>query len=324
MFKAFFREVKSDITKTFAWFALAVVSALAMLFVPWSSLGGVPGDLLSLIAFVLISLVILTHLLQRIAIPISLTEFAIIAKREPTGAAIVFASVVAFMSIILLSAVLLFSSPAQAGTYPADLPTNAYANLPIVMKAKSDYWPELSTPSVVAGQVEQESCITLKHSKCWSENAELKTDRERGVGLGQVTKTNSFDTMAEMKLRHKEALAGWSWESPYNATYQARALILHDKALFNSTRGAKTESDRFAMMLNCYNAGPGSLAKRKARCANTPGCDVGVWLGNLETAVGQSQAVAKGYGKSFQEIASEYPRKVFVRSQRYAFLDTGA
>ncbi|QLG87637.1 hypothetical protein HQ393_04865 [Chitinibacter bivalviorum] len=319
-------ELRGDFHRVGQWLILALVLAASLHFIPW---GGLPGDLLSVVGFVLVLLVLLVHLLRRIALGgVQLISTARRAADDPIGAAIVFAATVGFMAALLWAGVTLFVRPANAESdLPRGLPANAYQNLPIVMDAKMQFWPDHPMPSALAAQVEQETCITLKSKHCWSERAEnrnAKNNNERGVGLGQCTRTDKFDCMAEAKRRYGALLAGWSWDKPYNPMYQSRALVLQDKGLYSSIRGVDDRREQLAMMLVGYNAGPGTLAKRRALCSTKSGCDPARWFGHAELADGKSAKNLPGYSRTAADIAREYPHNILiVRQPRYAFLDRG-
>lgn len=216
--------------------------------------------------------------------------------------------------IILSSLVFASSTFAQA------VPENAKKYLPLLKAEQQRYWPSLHQPSILAAQVEQESCISLKHSRCWNPRAELRTTRERGVGFGQITKTARFDALAELKAQYPKELAGWSWGSSslYDPAYQMRALILMDLRNYKVIVGTKNQSERVAMTLASYNGGLGGLMSDRSVCSATPGCDRSVWFGHVEHTSRKSKAKSHGYGKSFFEINREYPVNVmFVRRPKY-------
>lgn len=47
------------------------------------------------------------------------------------------------------------------------------------------YFPNLYNYNYVPSLIEHESCITLKHKRCWNSLSRLKSAREEGAGLGQ-------------------------------------------------------------------------------------------------------------------------------------------
>lgn len=316
------RDIRGDVRRAWLLVLLAGLSLLALNRLSWS---GTPGDLLSVLAFVLIAIVLLSHVLRRVLLPqIRLGELQTVASRDPLASAVVFAAVILFKAVLIIAFVLMFTMPGHAASLPSGLPAHAYRNLPLLVAEQQRYWPEHPIPSVLAAQVEQETCVHLKSSRCWSEYAELKTAREQGIGLGQVTRTARFDTMKELKARYATQLAGWSWQQPYDPRLQARALVLQDRRCYQPLRGTANSHERLAMALNCYNAGPGMLAMSRARCAAQDGCDPGRWFGHVATADGPSRKV--GYGaRSFHAISREYVSNIMLKRRlRYQFLDAVA
>lgn len=207
----------------------------------------------------------------------------------------------------------------SGGTVRAqDLPPNARLYLPVLVAEQQTHWSDLTTPSVLAAQVEQETCISLKHHKCWSPRAELRTSREQGVGLSQITRTwrqdgsLRFDSLAELRAQFPRQLAGWAWDSKtlYDPAYQLRALILMDRRNWLTIQGAATDTDRMAMTLASYNGGLRGLAADRSMCAGTAGCDPGIWAGNVELTCTKATVAATGYGRSFCDINREYPRNI--------------
>lgn len=220
---------------------------------------------------------------------------------------------------LLRIALLIVCTPVAA----ADLPAGAVKYLPDLVKAQRSVWPTAPMPSFLAAQVEQESCITLKHSKCWNPRAELKTKRENGVGFGQFTRAFNadgsirFDKISELAAAHA-SLRGWTWEKRYDPDYQLTAIVEMNKAIFNRQRGAASERDRLSFTLSAYNGGEAGVLQDRRLCSNTRGCDSSRWLGNVAKTSLKSRTPKPGYGKSFYAINREYVTNVLdVRRPKY-------
>lgn len=216
---------------------------------------------------------------------------------------------------IVLAALLLMSGQARAG----EIPPGAARYLPVLAAEQRAHWPE-GDLAMLAGQVEQETCISLRHPRCWTPRAELRTAHEQGIGLGQITRTAKADSLAAMLARHPRDLAGWSWSAPtlYDPVLQARALVLMNQDNMPVAVGAATALDRDAMILTAYNGGPGRVRSDRRLCAGTSGCDPSRWFGHAERTSLLARKAAVGYGKSFFEINREYSRLILlVRRERY-------
>lgn len=204
------------------------------------------------------------------------------------------------------------------------IPERAKIYLPELVAVQRAHWPDAPQPAFLAGQIEQETCASLTHSKCWNPKAELKTSRENGIGLAQHTRAYNadgsirFDIIDDLARKHPE-LRGWNWETRYNASYQLLGLVLMDKGIYDRIKGAASTTDRLAFMLSAYNGGEGGLAQDRRLCANTKGCNPGRWKGHVETTSLKRKAPQPGYKKSFFEINREYVRNVLdVRRAKYA------
>lgn len=255
----------------------------------------------------------LSHIVRRLFFPyVDLKVVALEARKGSTGAGLVFVGVCVVLAVLLLM---------MTGLARADVPERAREHLPTLKAEQERFWPDMPTPAVLAAQVEQETCPSLKHRMCWSPRAELRTSRERGVGLGQITKTARFDALAELKASTGDKLAAWSWDddSIYDARLQLRGLVLKDLQVWRSvSRQAATQQDGLAFMLAGYNGGIGGVLSDSKMCAATPGCDRRRWFGHVEHTSLKAKAAAAGYGKSFFEINREYPRNVLgPRLSRY-------
>lgn len=199
-----------------------------------------------------------------------------------------------------------------------ELPPLARQHLPTLRTELQAHWPGMPLPSAIAAQVEQETCISLRHERCWSPRAELRTDREQGVGLGQITRTSRFDSLAELRGQFRTQLAGWAWDSPslYDPALQLRALVLMDRRNWQAVAGAATDRERLAMAFAAYNGGLRGLAADRALCGGTPGCDSARWFGQVERTCTKASTAAPGYGRSFCDINRHYP--VAILDQRRA------
>lgn len=221
----------------------------------------------------------------------------------------------AIAGAIVIAALLMAVSSPRAG----ELPPGAVENLPVLGAQVDRYWPDADR-ATLAGQVEKETCVTMTHRMCWSPKAELKTAREQGIGLGQCTRTERFDCLAEQKAKWPEDLREWSWDTPalYRADLQLRALVLMDRTNYERVVGAATEADRWAMTLVSYNAGPGRVDSNRRVCAATKGCDPQRWFNHAEHTTTLKCEKLKGYGQCFALSIPKYPRDIlFVRRERY-------
>lgn len=226
--------------------------------------------------------------------------------------------------LIAMACLLLAASPAGAQSAAGlQLPERAKEYLPLLVDRQRAIWPDAPMPSFLGSQVEQETCISLRHSKCWNPRAELKTSRENGIGLGQFTRAYKadgsirFDKISELAAQHA-SLRGWSWETRYDASYQLTAIVEMDKAIYSRVRGAATELDRLSFALSAYNGGEGGLLQDRRLCANTPRCDSTRWRGHVELYSLKSKVPKSGYGQSFFHINREYVSNVIgLRRPKY-------
>lgn len=212
-----------------------------------------------------------------------------------------------------------FSIPALA----ASVPPRALDHLPTMVAAQRSIWPDAPMPSFLAAQVEQESCISLTHSKCWNPNVQLKTSREWGRGLGQVTTAYRadgsvrFDKQAELRQQF-QSLKGWTtarWAEP---KYQLLAIVEMDKSIYQRQKGAATVRDRLSFTLSAYNGGAGGVLQDRRLCSNTKGCDPSRWAGHVERTSLKSKRPHAGYRQSFFAINREYVVNVLtVRRPKY-------
>lgn len=230
-----------------------------------------------------------------------------------------------YLGRCLLAAVImmLMVTASRAGEPPA----SAIKLLPILSAQQRAYWPSMPYPEALGGQVEQETCPSLKSRQCWNPRAELRTSREQGIGLGQLTRTfradgsTRFDALTEIVQANPKELKGLSWENRYDPTLQLRALVLKDLQGYKLIRDTGSPYERLAMAFAAYNGGSGGLNSDRRACAGTPGCDPSLWFGHVERTSLKAKTAVPGYGKSFFEINREYVRNVMlIRADRYHVL----
>jgi hypothetical protein len=192
------------------------------------------------------------------------------------------------------------------------VPLQAVALLPVLSSVILSLWPTMADPPLLAAQIEQESCISLTHSKCWNPRAELKTSREYGFGLGQITITAKFNNFEAAKGWDR-SLTDWQYSGRFNAENQLRALVAYDRNLYRQVaRLSDSEITRLSFMFSAYNGGYGGLLKDVALCRATKGCRTDRWAGHVERTSFRSRTAVKGYGKSFFEINREYVHNIMV------------
>jgi len=194
------------------------------------------------------------------------------------------------------------------------IPAGAVEYAPILVAVQRQHWPELPEPWTLAGQTEQESCVSLTSRRCWNPKVELKTSREYGVGFGQITVAYRadgsvrFDTFAQLKQEH-EALRDWRWEDRYDPARQLLAIVLMDQSLYRTFSGP----DRIAFTLAAYNGGRLGTRQDMRLCANTPGCDPSRWFGHVELTSLKTRRVNAGYGQSAFAINRGYVAQVLTQ-----------
>ena len=238
------------------------------------------------------------------------------ALESPTGAGLVFLGLALLTGMLFLA----FASRATA----AELPPGAVKYLPALAAEQATHWPDAPLRSAIAAQIEQETCPSLKSAKCWNPRTELKTSREYGFGLGQLTVTPKFDNFAEARKLHG-SLRDWKFEDRFDAERQLRVVVLMDRAAFNRLPFVGDQRERLAMTFSAYNGGLGGVLQDRRLCAKVTGCDPDRWFGHVETTSGKSRVRWRGYAASAFEINRTHVRNVMIeRRPRYRALDETA
>jgi hypothetical protein len=207
----------------------------------------------------------------------------------------------------------------------ASIPEKAKVYLPVMVEVIFDCWSEAENWDVFAGQIEQETCYSLTHSKCWNPSVELKTSREYGFGLAQIT--IAYDDAGKERFNNFKAatkldkvMKDWRWEDRFNPYYQIRFLVLQDQQYFQQIKWSDNELVKLAFTLAAYNGGFYGMVRDRKICESTPDCDPNVWFGNVEKESWRAKIKVAGYGKSFFEINREYVSRILLE-RRFRYID---
>jgi hypothetical protein len=200
------------------------------------------------------------------------------------------------------------------------VPANAKLYIPDLITQTNQVWPSMPQPVTLAGQVEQETCISLTWPSCWNPHTELKTSREYGFGLGQLTVTAQFNNFTALQKFNDPTIKTWKWENRYDPNMQLRALVLMDLVSFNEFKAiGATPTDQLAFMYSAYNGGAGGLIQDIKYCTALPNCNHKVWFGNVADNSLKQKTAVSGYGQSFFQINRGYVNNILnVRSAKYA------
>lgn len=213
------------------------------------------------------------------------------AGETPTGSGLALIA----LAIVISALLSLFGRGAHAA-----VPPQALQYLPALAAEIDAHWPDAPLREYMPGLIEHESCITLTHSRCWSPTSRLKTSREEGAGLGQLTRAWAadgslrFDALDELRSIHPE-LRALSWANIYTRPdLQMRALVLKVRGDFQALRAVADPLQRLAMADAAYNGGISGLQRERRACQMAAGCDPGRWWGHVERHCLKSRAALYG------------------------------
>lgn len=242
-----------------------------------------------------------------------------VAKQSPTGAGLALVA----LAVVFLGLMILFSGAAHAQDVRTFIPAAAEAHRATLATERARHWPDHPAPHVLPALIEHESCITLRHSRCWNPGSRLKSAREEGAGLGQITRAwhpdgrTRFDALAEMRDRHP-ALRELSWANVYSRPdLQIRAVVLKSRDNFQALRTVSDPWQRLAFADAAYNGGLGGVTKERRACQIKTGCDPQRWFGHVERTCLKSRTPLYS-GRSACDINRHHVADVLlVRAPKY-------
>ena len=245
------------------------------------------------------------------------------AKQSPTGAGLALVHrALLVLALAVLAATSAFAQPVR--TY---IPVQAPEHLPALSSAINQHWPALPQRHLLAGQIEKESCISLTHSRCWNATSRLKTAREEGAGLAQITRAwhttgaragqLRFDALQELKDKHPGLLGGLNWSNVYQRP-DLQLLVVVLKNRDNALRFSGVAPDQHShFWLTSYNRGVGGVQAEMRACQLQTGCDPRRWVGHVERTCTASRQPLYA-GRSACDISRAYaPDIINVRAPKY-------
>ncbi|EKD89580.1 MAG: hypothetical protein ACD_33C00041G0007 [uncultured bacterium] len=202
---------------------------------------------------------------------------------------------------IFLLSILMFSSNNFAVNVNTYIPPQAFKYKEIIQLDIELYFKNIPEPNYIPSLIEHESCISLTHKRCWNPSSQLKTSRELGIGVGQLTKAYNkdgsirFDALKEIRDKHKADLKELSWENiAVRPDLQIRAMTLMLRDLNKQLYNVPDIMNRLHMVDASYNGGLGGLLKERRACALAANCDPNIWFKNIENYCLKSKKVLYG------------------------------
>jgi len=177
----------------------------------------------------------------------------------------------------------------------------------------------------LASLIEHESCISLKHSKCWNSQSRLRSDREEGAGLGQITRAFKadgsirFDALSELKYKYPKELSELSWQVVYTRPdLQIRALTLMMRDNYQAfDKYVLDKREAYAFADAAYNGGLGGVNHERRACKLTSWCDPNRWFDNVEKLCLKSKVALYG-NRSACDINRHHVEDVInIRNKKY-------
>ena len=241
------------------------------------------------------------------------------ASQDPVGSGLALVA----LAIVTYGLLALFGGAARAQDVRTYIPPAADFYRVTLKAEQMQHWRDHPRPELLPSLIEHESCISLKHSRCWNPSSRLKSAREEGAGFGQITRAWSptgdlrFDALQEMRDRHP-ALREWSWSNVYQRPdLQLRAVVLKSRDNFTTLRMITDPVERLAFADAAYNGGMGGVNNERRACGIKSECDPQRWFGHVEHACLKSRQPLYG-GRSACDINRHHVHDVtVVRAAKY-------
>ena len=205
------------------------------------------------------------------------------------------------LGFVFAMTAVIFSPPAKAFNLSKDIPAQASQFLPMLGEQARELAPAIPAHYFGALIEHESGCPAIKRM-CWQPTARLKTSREEGAGLSQLTRaykadgTLRFDSLHEARKLDPRGLNELRWDNVYQRPdLQMRVMVLMTRQNWNRV-SAMTADPTLRLQLTdlAYNAGLGRSLNDRRACGLTAGCDVHKWAGHIERTCTASRAPIYG------------------------------
>lgn len=232
--------------------------------------------------------------------------------------------------VIVFAVFILASTTAQSQNVMTYIPPRALTLAPVVKSELSTHFNQIPQPWMTMALIEHESCISLRHSRCWLTTSALNTkwpngkNREQGIGLGQITRAWTqagelrLDTLANLKRMYPNELKDLTWDNiSQSPDLQIRAIALLMKSDYIGLYMVPDPVERLKMTASAYNGGRRDVQTARKVCGLTTGCNPNVWFKNVERHSPKSTKILYG-NRSARDINLHYVEDIFlIRMPKY-------
>jgi hypothetical protein len=189
--------------------------------------------------------------------------------------------------------------------------------------------PNFILPPYFPALIEHESCVRLCGNnyyarRCWNPKSRLKTKREEGAGLFQITRVFNkagrvrWDMLNTLRRKYPKQLHELNWNNIYNRPdLQIKAGLLLWRSNWDRLSKDIPVMSRIAFADSIYNGGYVWLYRERQICKLKKGCDPDKWFGNVEK-IKSARAKRKLYGnRTAWDINRHHVKDVFTRIDKY-------
>lgn len=208
-------------------------------------------------------------------------------------------------------------TPTAAQSLKTTIPPRCEALIQPMLQEIDRIMPDTPSYPYFSALSEHESCVSLTSKRCCAPDSELKSAREQGIGLFQLTRTYRedgsirFDTLTELSQRYRSELKELSWLNvKQRVDLQLRAGILLIRQNYKALFEVKDPVVRLQMSDNAFNGGLGGLQKERRACGLAKGCDPQLWFDHVEDRCLKSRKPLYA-GRSACDISRHHTKDIF-------------